>query len=141
MNNTNANTLTYTSSDYKISFTAGAGNYTPITLEEVKYNVKKESEFLHVVGSDYPVALKGNAVTYEGNFIIQAGELENYIKTIVPKVDFLTDIIDGVIAITAYNNSFSKTFNHVIFDSHDGGTKAKDKDSKITVNWKALSVK
>ena len=138
---TNQNQLVYTSSDYKMSFTAGAGNYIPLTLEEVKYNVKKESEFLHVIGTDYPVALKGNAVTYEGNFILQAGEIEAYIKTISPKVDFLTDIIDGVISITALNGSFSKTFNSVVFDAHDGGTKAKDKDSKVTINWKALSVK
>jgi hypothetical protein len=134
----NLNNLVFTSSDYNMGLSFAGATNTVATLEEVKYNVKKESEFLHVVSTDYPVALKGNAITYEGNFILQAGELEQYLKA--ANVLFITDVIDGTIAITALNGSLAKTFKNVIFDSHDGGTKAKDKDSKITVNWKALSV-
>ena len=139
----NLNSLVFTSSDYNMSLTIKGDSNTTVTgvatLEEVKYNAKTESEFLHVVGTKQPVALKTEGYTYEGNFSLQAGELEQALKDAGNL--FLTETIDGVIAITALNGSFSRTFNSVIFDDHAGGTKAKDKDSKVTINWKALSVK
>lgn len=133
----NQNAVVYTSSDYSITLNVGGSKNILATCEEVKYGSKIESDFLHAVGSDYPVALKSNAITYEGNLTLQAGELEAILKA--KGVLFLTEVKDNVIVISALNGNFIRTFNSVIFDSHEGGTKAKDKDSKITINWKGLS--
>ena len=134
----NQNAIVYTSSDYAIALSIGGNKNVLATCEEVKYGSKIESEFLHIVGSDYPVALKSNAITFEGNLTLQAGELEAIL--VKAGVLFLTEVKDNTISISALNGSFSRVFKSVIFDSHEGGTKAKDKDSKITINWKGLSV-
>ena len=33
----------------------------------------------------------------------------------------------------------AKLFKGVVFTDHQGGTKSKSKDSKVTLNWKAVS--
>ena len=140
----NLNSLVFTSSDYKLTLTVtNSKSFTTTTivgtLEEVKYTAKQETEALHVIGTSEAVALKGNAITYDGNLQMQAGELEQILK--LAGISFITHATNATISLVALNGAFSRVFKDVIFDSHEGGTKAKDKDSKVTLNWKALSVK
>ena len=115
------------------------GVTVPITiLESFDYGAKKESEYIHRIGSDEPAGLKTNASTYPGKISMEAGELEIFLATL--GYVFVTQITGAVIAIATPEGDLCKVFKGCIFESHDGSVKAKDKRSIVTFDFKATSV-
>ena len=134
----NLNRLVFTSSDYKLALSFGVVSLPVFTLEEVTYQVKKEAEYTYIVGSEEPTEIKTNNASYEGTVIMQAGELETVLA--LNGFAFATQVLNGTISIIAFNGlALAKVFRNVAFITHEGGTKAKSKDSKVTLNWKAVS--
>jgi hypothetical protein len=133
----NLNGLVYTSSDYKLAVSCNGVTVPIATLESFDYAAKKESEYVHVIGSDEPVALKTNTSTYPGKLTLQAGELEILLKAL--GFMYATQITNATISIVSFDGNVSKILKSVVFDSHDGSVKAKDKHSLITINFNSLS--
>jgi hypothetical protein len=132
------NKLIFTSSDYKMVISV-AGVTAPITiLESFDYGAKKESEYIHRIGSDEPAGLKTNASTYPGKLQMEAGELEILLSTL--GFVFMTQIVNATISIVTPFGDLIKVFKGCIFESHDGSVKAKDKRSLISIDFKAVSV-
>lgn len=131
------NQFIFTSSDYRITVLVN-GQIAPLTIYEVvEYNAKKESEFIHSIGSDEPVGLKTNTSTYGGSFTVEAGELEIFLALLGDV--FATQITNAIIAIVTPKGDLSKIFKGCVFDTHDSSIKAKDKRSLIKIDFKAIS--
>jgi hypothetical protein len=134
----NLNKLVFTSTDYKLAVSFGVVSIPIFTLEEVSFQAKGEADTTYIVGSNQPVEQKINNCSYEGSLTMQAGELETALA--LNGFAFATQVSNGVISIVAFNGlAMAKIFRKVVFTSHSGGTKAKNKDSKVTLNWKAVS--
>jgi hypothetical protein len=134
----NLNRLVFTSSDYKLGVSFGLVTLPVLTLEEVTYSAKKEADYTYVIGSEEPVDIKTQNAVYEGTIVMQVGELETVLAA--NGFTFATQVLNGTISIIAFNGlMMTKIFKRVAFLSHDSGTKAKNKDSKVTLNWKAVS--
>ena len=134
----NLNRLVFTSSDYKLGVSFGLLTLPALTVEEVTFTAKKEADYTYIIGSEEPVDIKTNNASYEGTLVMQAGELETILA--LNGFAFATQALNGMISIVAFNGlSMAKVFKKVAFLSHAGGTKAKNKDSKVTINWKSVS--
>ncbi len=136
----NLNGLVFTSSDYKITLSAtGPNGRFPIILnivESFDYSAKKESEYIHVIGTDEPQALKTNTSTYPGKITIEAGELELFL--IACGAVFITQLYDATISIVTLKGDLVKIFKSCVFTDHSGAVKAKDKRSLISINFESL---
>jgi hypothetical protein len=133
----NLNRLIYTSSDYKLALSCNGVTVPLSTLESFDYGAKKETEYIHVIGDDEPVGLKTNTSTYPGKLSLQAGELELLLKAL--GFMYATQITNATVSIVSFDGNVSKILKSVVFDSHDGSVKAKDKHSLITLNFNSLS--
>lgn len=132
------NKLIFTSSDYKIAISVG-GQLAPLTIVEAfEYNAKKESEYIHRIGSDEPAGLKTNTSTYGGSITIEAGELEIFLALLGDV--FATQITDAIISIVTPFGDLVKVFKGCVIDTHDASIKAKDKRSTVKCDFKAVSV-
>jgi len=138
----NLNGLVYTSTDYKLALSASGPSGTTFTVPlntvgDFDYGAKKEVEYVHVVGSDEPVALKSNTSTYPGKLTIEAGEIEALLAAV--GAVFTTQLTNATISIVAINNvGFFKIFKSCVFSEHGGTVKAKDKHTLITLSFDSL---
>jgi hypothetical protein len=131
----NLNSLIFTSSDYKIAVSCN-GVTAPLSIvESFDYGAKKESEYIHVIGTDEPQGLKTNTSTYPGKITIEAGELELFLAAL--GYVFATQITSATISIVTYKGDLLKIFKNCVFTSHDGSVKAKDKRSLITLSFES----
>ena len=134
----NYNKLIFTSSDYKLAVSAG-GITVPLSIvESFDYGAKKESEYIHRIGSDEPAGLKSNASTYPGKISMEVGELEIFLKLL--GFIFITQVTDATVSIVTPFGDIVKIFNGCIFESDDRSVKAKDKRSLVSFDFKAVSV-
>lgn len=134
----NLNGLVFTSSDYKLGLSLGKVVIPVLTLEEVRYSAKTDLDYTYIIGSKEPIAVKTDKASYEGSLVMQAAELE--VLLALNGFVFTTQVINGTISIVALANNgrgapLVKIFRNVVFTHHEGGTRAKDKDSKVTLNW------
>ncbi len=133
----NLNGIIYTSSDYKMAISCNGGTPVPISsLESFDYGAKKESEYIHAVGTDEPIGLKTNTSTYPGKITMQAGELEILLKANGAVV--ATQLNNATVSIVSFDGNISKILKSVVFTSHDGAVKAKDKQSLITLSIESI---
>lgn len=133
----NQNAVIYTAADYKISWTVSGTNYALSIVESVDWGSKLESEYIHAVGSKEPQGLKTNTYTYPGKLQIEAGELEKILKE--KSIIDASHIEESTISIIALDGAMIRTFESVVCESHDATTKAKDKRSLVSIDFKALS--
>jgi multisubunit Na+/H+ antiporter MnhE subunit len=134
----NANAIIYTSSDYKIAISAN-GITVPLSIvESVDFGAKKESEYIHAIGTDEPMGLKTNTSTYPGKISMEAGEFEAFL--IALGYVFGTQVVDATIAVVTFDGILVKVFKGIVFDSDDRSIKAKDKRSLVTLDFKAVGV-
>ncbi len=132
----NLNSIIYTAADYKLAMSCN-GVTVPLTLvESVDYGAKKESEYIHIIGSEEPYGLKTNTSTYEGKVSIEAGELDIWLAAL--GYVFATQAKDITISIVGFGVPFAKIFKSCIIESHDGSVKAKDKRSIVNLSFKSI---
>lgn len=137
----NLNRLIYTSSDYKLVLSAanaaGVNVTVPLNIvESFDYGSKKESEYIHVIGTDEPQGLKTNTSTYPGKISIEAGEMEIFLAAL--GFVFATQVKDATISIVTFDGVLLKIFKSCVFTSHDGSVKAKDKRSLLTLSFESI---
>ncbi len=132
----NLNSLIFTSSDYKIALSVN-GITVPLNIvESIDYSAKKESEYIHVIGTDEPQGLKTNTSTYPGKITIEAGELELFLLSL--GYVFAHQITGATISVVTFKGDLLKIFKNCVFTSHDGAVKAKDKRSLITLTFESM---
>ena len=133
----NQNSIIYTAADYKIAWTVAGTNYQLSVVESFDWGSKLESEYIHAIGTKEPLGLKTNTFTYPGKLQIEAGELEKILKE--KSLIDAAHIEDSIISIVSFDGNYKRTFENVVVESHDGSTKAKDKRSLVSIDFKALS--
>jgi len=137
----NLNAIIYTSSDYKLALSASGPSGLKATIplnivESFDYGAKKETEYIHVIGTDEPQGLKSNTSTYPGKISMEAGELEIILASL--GCVFATQMTDVTISIVTFSGTLVKIFKSCVFSSHDGSVKAKDKRSIITLSFESI---
>ena len=132
----NLNKLIYTSSDYKIALSYNGVTVPLNIVESFDYGGKKESEYIHAVGTDEPVGLKTNTSTYPGKLSMEAGEVEIFLKA--AGLALMTQITNATISVVTFDGNLAMIYKSVVFTSHDGSFKAKDKRSLITLSWESI---
>lgn len=105
-------------------------------VESIDYSAKKESEYIHVIGTDEPQGLKTNTSTYPGKITIEAGELELFLLSL--GYVFAHQITGATISVVTFKGDLLKIFKNCVFTSHDGAVKAKDKRSLITLTFESM---
>lgn len=132
----NLNSIIYTAADYKIGLSYNGVTVPLSIVEEVDYGAKKESEYIHIIGSEEPVGLKTNTSTYPGKLTIEVGELELLLTA--TGLVFGTQISNATISIIALTGVMIKVINGVVFTTDDRSIKAKDKRSLTTLSFESL---
>lgn len=139
----NLNKLAINAAQYTVNFIIPVSSslsltFSLLTLTDISYSIKKSSELLYAVGSKTPIANPSNQEGYEGKLSMQAGEL----LSILDDCGFVnaTEIEGATLGIHADNGTYSKVFGSVSILSEALSVKAGDKDSKIDLDFNALSV-
>lgn len=135
----NYNTLIYTAADYKLLLLDGGTPLPLLTLSAFDASVKTEDETIFAIGEVEPIGEKSNGTQYTGKLEIQAGELYAYMK--IKGYANPTEIRNANLALTSLDGLINFVYSGVNIISGDFSIKAKDKQSMISMNWKAVSVK
>ena len=136
----NAEALVISSDAYKCVLTLN-NNQTFIltTLAGISMAAKRESEPIHAIGQQEPIAQKRNSVAFSGKLEIQVGELE-----IILRASGLaegTQIENASLGITSLNPSgLQRVYSGLNIDSESIDIKAKDKQTLVSMDWNALTV-
>ena len=126
----------FTSSDYKIALSVNNTPFPLTIVESFDYGAKKEHEYVHIIGSDEPVAVKTNTSTYPGKITMEAGELEALL--ISQGYVFATQIKNATISIVTFQGDIIKFFKSCVITSHDSSVKAKDKRSLVSLSFESI---
>lgn len=135
----NYNQLIYTSADYKIILSFNSIPYPLFTLNSFDENIKVEDETIYAIGEIDPIGEKYNGRQYSGKLELQAGEVNAIL--IANGFADITQIRGAKISITSLDGLITRTYSGVNFIGSDFSIKAKDKDSRVSVNWKAVGLK
>ena len=138
----NYNSLVFTGADYKVVLIIknGAlnGTYVIQTGGNISWTDASENESIYAIGQEDPIAEKSNANKYSGKLSLQAGE----INSILALEGFASAIrIRGaVLAITALNGIFKKTYSGININSASQDVTSKAKESLLNMDFNALSI-
>jgi hypothetical protein len=138
----NLNKLVITAADYKVILIVPTANgsvtFTVLTLANIGWDIKRDSELIYAVGDTGAIANKSNGVAYTGKLNMQAGEM----GAILALCGFTetTEIQGATLGITSLTGGISRTFDGLNFNSENLDIKAKDKESLISTDWTALTV-
>ena len=134
------NNLVFTAADYKaLLIIPGVGSFPLQTIETISYNNAREEETIYAVGTEEPIAAKRNAVKYSGKLTLQNGELSAMLQ--IAGLVEATQIAGATLAITSVTGGFSRTHSGLNINSESLDIKAKDKQSIVSLDWTALTVK
>jgi hypothetical protein len=110
-----------------------------LSLEEISFDATREHEYFYAIGQQEPFGQNRNAATFAGSMTLQAGEFATILKA-AGLVEG-TQIEGATLAITSLNVAgIQYVFNELCINSQGLSVKAKEKDSKISLKWNALSV-
>ena len=136
----NLNGLILTAADYKITLIFNGIPCPCATAQDFSSNIKLEEEDIYAIGSTDPIGSKTNAESYTGKISIQAGEILTFMRA--QGYNRTTQIQGATLAILGLPSAafpVAKIFSGVNITSEDLDIKAKDKQSLVTMNWKAVS--
>lgn len=134
----NLNQLIYTAADYKITLLFNGIGIPLQTCQDFSSNIKSEEEDIFAIGQTDPIGSKTNATTYAGKLSAQAGEILTFMR--LNGFANTLQIQGATLAIVALGNpALTKIFSGVNVTSEDLNIKAKDKQSLVEMNWKAVS--
>lgn len=138
----NLNQLVLTAADYKsiliVPTANGSKTFILLTLANIGWDIKRDSELVYAVGNTDAVANKSNGVGLTGKLNIQAGEMTQVLG--VCGFVETTQIQGATLAITSLTGGLSRVFDGLNFNSENLDIKAKDKESLISTDWTALTV-
>jgi hypothetical protein len=136
-----ADNLVISAADYKVILTLNNGLSTIlITLKGISMNSARESENIHAIGQQEPIAIKRNNATFDGSLEIQVGEFATLLKA-AGLVEG-TEIENAALAITSLQPAgVQRVYSGLNINSEGIDIKEKSKDSMVSLKWNALAVK
>jgi hypothetical protein len=138
----NLNQLIITAALYKtvlvIPTANGSLSFVLLTASQLDWADASEGETIHAIGDEEPIGNKSNANKYSGKLTMQIGEL----NVILQACGFNSAIrVRGAtLAITALTGGFAKVYKSLNINSDTESTKAKDKESLVTMDWMAIGL-
>lgn len=136
----NLNALILTAADYKVMLVIpGAGSFPIITADSINWSNAREEETIYAIGEEEPIAAKRNAVKYSGKFSIQVGEMSAILQS--AGLVESTQIAGATLAITAVQGGFNRTYSGMNINTESVDVKAKDKQSMVSLDWTATSIR
>ena len=133
------NQLIITSADYKIILIADGVAFPLLTVEGFSFNHAAENEDIYAVGQEDPIGNKTNAVKRSGKLSMQNGEMAVVLQTLGYAESI--KLRGCTIAVASKTGVFTKSWGGVNINSEAVDIKAKDKQSLISMDWSALTVK
>ena len=136
-----ANNLVITAADYKVVLTLN-NNATIVlqTLQSISMSGKRESEVIHAIGQQEPIAQKRNNASFSGKLEMQVGEFVSKVLT-AGGLSEGTQIEGATLAITSLNVAgLQRVYSELNIDTESIDIKAKDKQSIVSLDWNAISV-
>lgn len=139
----NLNALIYTAADYKLLLLVptATGTLLPFPLQTVNSysdSAKTEDETIFAIGEVDPIGEKTNGNSYTGKIELQAGEM--YAVLAATGNASPIGIKGAQLALTSFDGLVSKVYSGVNIISSDFDIKAKDKQSMVSANWKAVKL-
>lgn len=134
----NLNPLVYTAAEYKLVLLYNASAYPLLTVSDFGADVKVEDETIYAIGQNDPIAEKTNGEQITGKFTIQAGELANILNT--QGLATAARIRGAVLAISTIDGLINKVYGGVNITSEGSSVKAKDKNTPVELNYKAVNI-
>jgi hypothetical protein len=135
-----ADSLVITAAEYKcVMILPNNVSVILTTLQGIDMNGKRESEPIHAIGQQDPIAQKRNNASYSGKLDIQLGEWTK-VLTLAGIIEG-TQIENATLAITSVNpNGIQRVYNGLNIDGEGISIKAKDKQTVVSLDWNALNV-
>ena len=133
------NQLILTAANYKVLLIVDRVTYPILTGETVSWNIAREQETIYAIGDEEPIGEKRNAAKYSGKLSLQNGEMAAILQ--VSGYTEATQLVGCTLAIASTNGLFSHVFGLVNINTAGVDLKAKDKQSIISLDWNALSLK
>lgn len=131
--------LIYTAAEYKLVWLINGTAYPLKTITDFGTSAKVEDESIYAIGAEDPIAEKVTGTQYTGKLSLQAGELDAILRS--QTLSAATQIRGSQLGITAISGTFARIYGTVNITTEDLDVRAKDKQSIISLGWKALSVK
>jgi hypothetical protein len=133
------NQLILTAANYKVLLIVDRVTYPILTGETVSWNIAREQETIYAIGDEEPIGEKRNAAKYSGKLSLQNGEMAAILQ--VSGYTEATQLVGCTLAIASTNGLFSHVFGLVNINTAGVDLKAKDKQSIISLDWNALTLK
>jgi hypothetical protein len=136
-----ADNLVISAADYKVILTLNNGLSTVLlTLKTIAMNAERESETIHAIGQQEPIAIKRNNAKFSGTLDLQVGEFATMLKA-AGLVEG-TSIEGATLAVTSLNPlGIQRVYGGLNINSEGIDIKEKSKDSVVSLKWEALAVK
>lgn len=134
------NQLVITAAEYKvILIIPNAGTFPILTADSVSWNNSREEETVYAIGEEEPIAAKRNAAKYTGKLSLQMGEISSILS--ISGLRDATQIAGATLAITALRGGFGRVYSGLNINTESLDVKAKDKQTIVSLDWTALSIK
>jgi hypothetical protein len=136
----NLNQLILTAAEYKVMLIIpGSPPFPIITADSIGWNNSREEETIYAIGEEEPIANKRNAAKYSGKLSVQAGEMFSILS--IAGLRDSTQIAGATLAITAVRGGFGRVWSGMNINTESLDVKAKDKQTIVSLDWTAQSIK
>src|ERR1035437_8113645 len=133
------NQLILTAAEYKLLLIVDGVTFPILTGETFSWNVSREQETIYMIGQEEPGGEKRNAAKYSGKLSLQNGEMSAILQ--IAGYTEASQISGATLAIASTNGVFNQAYGAVNINAVSGDIKAKDKQTLVSLDWNALSLK
>jgi hypothetical protein len=132
--------LVITAAEYKTILTLNNGQtYIILTPLGISMSTTRSEESIYAIGQNEPIANKRTETKYTGSLELQVGEWGTILKA-AGLVEG-TQVENANLAILSLNPlGIQRVYNGLNINDEGIDVKAKDKDSKVSLKWTAVSV-
>lgn len=138
----NLNGLIINSKDYKIVIiiptAQGSLTFPLLTVNGLDWNDASENEEIYAMGSEEPIGNKSNANSYKGKITLQVGELNAILA--LSGFNSAIRVRGATLGITAITGGYAKVYKNVNFNTDNSSSKAKDKESLVSIDWSSIGL-
>lgn len=129
-------------SDYKLILQIGSLVYPIMTAESIGWSIERESETIHAIGQEEPIANKRNNAKYSGSLVLQVGEMETILRAaLLPECSSISGAVLAITSLSTANFAgLVRTFSGINVLSESLDIKNKDKQTLINLKWEALTM-
>ena len=136
-----ASSMIISSADFKITLKGGAISLPLLTVEDLSFDSKRDSETFYAIGQVEPIGSKSNAKHYSGGIKLQIGEWQKHLTA--AGLAEGVDVQDATLAISSINplNLWARTYTGLNIIDESLSVKSKASNVTIDLKWEASVVK